>query len=293
MGWWDDRPLDPAAADDHAPRIDVDGDGTASLVAIAFTRGAGAAWLATSTDGGCTFDMRPVSPAAGSVDRDADVAISRSRGVVALAFVRDGAVVAVASADGGRTFAAAPDVLAARSDASTRPRVALAPVDGAVHVHVAWCEGGRIFLATSRAGGATGTWTTSAVSDRFVDFGPWIQLDLSADTRSRDALTESAVTIVAAGQALGINPMEVFSARSNDSGAAFYGDPADTLSRDLPRRVSALRRSAVDPAVAPVLDVSDDGTGEFYTWEAVGYDDREASAFGLRIDARAEEGAGP
>jgi hypothetical protein len=294
IGWWDERPLDVGATDDHAPRVDVDGTGTSSRFVVAWERrssGSGDIWLATSDDGGCTWSSRAITSGPED-DRSPDVAVSIAQDTIALAFVRDGVVMATLSADGGGSFEppAALDPLAA-PDAGATPRLALIAIGTGVHAHVAWTEGGRLHLAR-RPGIAT--WLAGPpLSDRFTGFSSWAAADISADTRSRDAALDSGVMIVATALAGASTTAEVFAVRSNDSGADFFGDPATPLTADVPARVSDARSGFAPWAAVPQLDVSDDGTGEFYAWEAVTYSDFGAPQPGWRADARAEEGAGP
>lgn len=299
IGWWNDRPLQPGEIDDHAPRIDVDGDGVTSRIVIAWERraaGDGDTWLATSDDGGCSWDARAVSSGPED-DRAPDVAVSLSQGAIAVTFVRDGVVAAAVSLDGGRTFSP-PQLVdpSAPADAGARPRLAMIPVSGALHLHVAWAEGGRLRLARSLLSGASGSWLAgSALSNRFLGFSNWTDVDVAADTRSRSIGADSAVTLVATGMAPASTTPEVFALRSNDAGATFAGNPEDALTADVPRRVSEARPvdQPLEGALDPVLDVSDDGSGEFYAWEATLYTDLRAVSGGCRADARAEEGGGP
>lgn len=295
VGWWDDRPLHVGGLADETPRIDVDGTGAVGRVAITWERrrALGAdIWLAISDDGGCTWMQQAVTDGVED-DRLPDVAVSLTRDMIALTFIRDGLVVATVSRDGGRTFPppVAVDPLAP-TDAMSRPRLGMIATGTDVHLHVTWVENGRIRLARDLG---TGTWLGGPpLSDRFRGFSSWTDADIAADTRSFDPATASAVTLIASGLAPGSTVSEIFALRSNDSGVTFFGDPETPATLDVPRRVSEPRMTP-DPArgaTRPVLDVSDDGSGEFYTWEAVGYTDA-ASGQDMRSDARAEEGSVP
>ena len=309
VGWWDDRLVDPGHVADESPRIDVDGDGVTSRVAIAWERREGAGGdgdvvVAVSDDGGCSWRLTAVAPGPED-DRFPDVGVLLSRGLVAVTFVRDGGVVAAISADGGRTFGAPANAGGgaglAPADAGSRPRLGLIGTALEAHLHVAWTEGGRVRVARNLASGTAAAWTSRTASDAFTGFSSWTSVDVAADTRSAAPGTESAVTLLASGLAPGSAVPEIFALRSNDSGAMFLGDPATPSTLDAPRRVSPARGTA-DPArgaADPRLDVSDDGSGEFWTWEAAAFTDLEDDAGGsgagavARGDARAEEGTAP
>jgi len=300
VGWWDDRAV-TSGGQDHAPRIDVDGPGLSSRIAIAWERRDGAdgdVYLGISDDGGCSFDARTPWPGA-SDDRLPDVAVSQSASAVGLAFIRDGVVVASISLDGGASFPPpAPVAPAEPVDALSRPRLAMIPVGGALHVFVAWCEGGRMHFASNLASGADGAWRYDRLSDYIHDSNfmtDFIDVELAADTRSSDVATRSAVTLVFTALAAGASTLQVFSLRSNNSGDAFSGNPEDGISLFMPERVSDARPvdRPLEGAVEPALDVSDDGTGEFYTWEVALYTDQAGMGEIARVDGRAEEGAGP
>ena len=49
----------------------------------------------------------------------------------------------------------------------------------------------------------------------------------------------SAVTLLVSATAPGSTTPEIFTVRSNDSGATFYGDPVNPASLDVPQRTTA------------------------------------------------------
>jgi hypothetical protein len=297
VGWWDDRqvPLDPRTAD---PRIDVDeSSGLVRAVVAGWTRAVGpvrgSLVMARSDDGGCSWSV--VDPLLLPEDgQQPDVAVSVALDTIAAAYVRWGAVEAVVSTDGGRTFGA-PAVLSP-GPATTPPRIANVPVAGALHLHVAWMEGASLRLARSLSGGRAGTWEVGPpLSDRLTGWTFTGAPDVAADTRSRDPSAHSAVTVLASAVEAGRVHADVVVLRSPDSGTTFYGDPADVASLDAPRVISSPRPDApgADP-VDPSCDGSDDGSGVFFAWTAAAWTDPLRIAGPSRVmDARAEEDVTP
>lgn len=294
LGWWEDRLLSPPGAEALSPRVDVDAN-RAAVVWEDRTPGHGDIVLAVTEDGGCTWRETAVTT---SPDDDVrpDVTLSVRASTVVVTFVRAGEVHVVTSPDLGRTFGPAEiPVGLAPPDARSVPRLgSILLEDGVLHAHVVWAARGGLHHARSLLGAAPGTWTSgSALSSRFGDWSAWAAPDVSVDTRSSDPASHSAVTIVASGVGPGRSVHEIWALRSNDSGTTFLGDPVDPASLDEPRRLSEPRPD--DPALAarePVVDATDDGTGVFFTWNAVLWSEAPPAspAFG---DARAEEGTTP
>ena len=307
IGFRHDRLLQSSPGEAIEPAIDVSRHPSGDFIAVTWAEsgplvGMHELWLAVSTDAGCSWNRRSVLQSALLDLRHPQVAY-QAPDRLAIVYLGADEVFAIHSEDGGATWS--PPVLLSSGLAGGANAPQVAAVDGVgfpFHLHATWevVTGGRTHVAYKRnladnspvgwqgsGGGPDETLLTAGL----VDGESWSSA-VAADVYSGSPGVESGVTVAFVHDGSIARGSNAFGLRSIDSGASFFGEISDPLTRDVPLRINQ-DILALDPQVRSVaLDASGAWTdaGTDVNWAGVLWRDDSFSFADIFASAQAQAG---